>query len=114
MAQEFSLSLRYLPLRTRNLDGAREFYEKLLGLPACGEQPGDFVQLSVGDAALCVDTAGGGDPPAAIFAVTGLDQLCEHLADAGVTVDGPRHGHGGRYAVVHDPDGHELVFEETG
>ena len=44
MTQVFSLSLRYRPLRTGNLDRAREFYEKLLGLPACGEQPGDFVQ----------------------------------------------------------------------
>lgn len=114
MAQPFSLSLKYLPLRTGNLDRAREFYEKLLGLPVCGEQPGDFVQLSVGDAALCVDTAAGGDPPAAIFAVTRLDLLCEYLVGAGVTVDGPRRGHGGRYAVVHDPDGHELVFEEAG
>jgi hypothetical protein len=71
MVQAFSLSLKYLPLRTGSLDGAREFYEKLLGLSVCGEHPGDFVQLSVGDAALCVDRAGAGDPPAAIFAVTG-------------------------------------------
>jgi catechol-2,3-dioxygenase len=36
MAQAFSLSLKYLPLRTGSLDHAREFYEKLLGLPVSG------------------------------------------------------------------------------
>jgi catechol 2,3-dioxygenase-like lactoylglutathione lyase family enzyme len=111
MADEFSISLRYVALRTADLDRSRDFDEGLLGLNVCGEKPGEFLQFSVGDAAVCVDRAGGEEAPAAIFAVRGLDPLCRHLADAGVSVERSSEEGVGEYVVVHDPDGHELIFE---
>jgi catechol 2,3-dioxygenase-like lactoylglutathione lyase family enzyme len=111
MTDEFSISLRFLALRTADLDRARDFYNGLLGLNVCGEKPGEFLQFAVGDAAVCVDVFDGEEPPAAIFAVRGLEQLCQRLADAGVSVVRSQEEGVGDYVVVHDPDGHELIFE---
>lgn len=111
MTDDFSISLRFLALRTADLDRSREFYETLLGLKVCGERPGEFLQFAVGDAALCLDVIDGEEPPAAIFAVRGLGPLCQRLDDAGVTVLRSSEEAVGNYVVVHDPDGHELVFE---
>ncbi len=99
-------------LRSADLGRSREFYESVLGLPVSGEEPGEFVQLSVGDSALCVDADDGEQPPAVVFAVSGVDGLCARLGSAGHAVDGPYAAPGGRYALVRDPDGHNLVFEE--
>jgi catechol 2,3-dioxygenase-like lactoylglutathione lyase family enzyme len=111
MTDEFSISLRFVALRTADLDRSREFYANLLGLDVCGSKPGQFVQFAVGDAAVCMDLADGEEPPAAIFAVRGLEQLCQRLEDAGVAVARSSEEGVGDYVVVHDPDGHELVFE---
>jgi catechol 2,3-dioxygenase-like lactoylglutathione lyase family enzyme len=111
MTDEFSISLRFLALRTADLDRSREFYENLLGLNVCREKPGEFLQFAVGDAALCFDLFDGEEPPAAIFAVRGLEPLCQRLEDAGVPVVRSSEEGVGNYVVVHDPDGHELVFE---
>jgi len=40
MTDEFSISLRFVALRTADLDRSREFYANLLGLNVCGEKPG--------------------------------------------------------------------------
>jgi catechol 2,3-dioxygenase-like lactoylglutathione lyase family enzyme len=111
MTDGFSISLRFLALRTADLDRSREFYQNLLGLNVCGEEPGEFLQFAVGDAALCFDLFDDEEPPAAIFAVRGLEQLCQRLEDAGVQVVRSSEAGVGNYVVVRDPDGHELVFE---
>jgi catechol 2,3-dioxygenase-like lactoylglutathione lyase family enzyme len=111
MTDEFSISLRFVALRTGDLDRSREFYENLLGLKVCGEKHDEFLQFAVGDAALCFDLLDGEEPPAAIFAVRGLEALCQRLHDAGVPVLRSSEERVGNYVVVHDPDGHELVFE---
>jgi catechol 2,3-dioxygenase-like lactoylglutathione lyase family enzyme len=111
VTDEFSISLRFVALRTADLARSREFYESLLGLNVCGEKPGEFLQFAVGDAALCFDLFDGEEPPAAIFAVRGLEPLCRCLEDAGVPVVRSSEEGVGSYVVVHDPDGHELVFE---
>jgi catechol 2,3-dioxygenase-like lactoylglutathione lyase family enzyme len=111
MTDEFSISLRFVALRTADLDRSRKFYANLLGLNVCGEKPGQFVQFAVGDAAVCMDLADGEEPPAAIFAVRGLERLCQRLEDAGVSVARSSEEGIVDYVVVHDPDGHELVFE---
>jgi catechol 2,3-dioxygenase-like lactoylglutathione lyase family enzyme len=111
MTDGFSISLRFLALRTADLDRSREFYEGVLGLNVCGEKPGEFVQFAVGDAALCMDRSDGEEPPAGIFAVRGLEQLCQRLADAGISVVRSSEDGVGDYVVVRDPDGHELIFE---
>jgi catechol 2,3-dioxygenase-like lactoylglutathione lyase family enzyme len=114
MTDEYAVSLRYVALRTGDLGRSRAFYEGLLGLNVCGEKPGEFLQFAVGDAAVCVDVADGEEPPAAIFAVRGLDQLCRRLEAAGVSVERSSEEGVGDYVVAHDPDGHELVFEPAG
>jgi catechol 2,3-dioxygenase-like lactoylglutathione lyase family enzyme len=111
MTDQLSISLRFLALRTADLDRSREFYENVLGLNVCREKPGEFLQFAVGDAALCFDLFDGEEPPAAIFAVRGLEPLCRRLEDAGVPVVRSSEEGVGNYVVVHDPDGHELVFE---
>ena len=113
MPDEFSISLRFVALRTADLGRSREFYGNLLGLDVCGEKARGFVQFGVGDAAVCVDLADGEEPPAAIFAVRGLEQLCQRLVDAGVSVTRSSEEGVGDYVIVHDPDGHELVLEPT-
>jgi hypothetical protein len=62
---------------------------------------------------LCVDLADGEEPPAAIFAVRGFEQLCKRLVDAGVSVTRSSEEGVGDYVIVHDPDGHELLLEPT-
>jgi catechol 2,3-dioxygenase-like lactoylglutathione lyase family enzyme len=42
MTDGFSISLRFLALRTADLDRSREFYQNLLGLNVCGESPASF------------------------------------------------------------------------
>jgi catechol 2,3-dioxygenase-like lactoylglutathione lyase family enzyme len=111
MTDEFSISLRFLALRTADLDRSRQFYGNLLGLNVRREKPGEFLQFAVGDAALCFDLFDGEEPPAAIFAVRGLEPLCRRLEDAGVQVVRSSEEGVGNYVVVDDPDGHQLVFE---
>jgi catechol-2,3-dioxygenase len=57
MSDEFSISLRFVALRTADLGRSREFYGNLLGLDVCGEKAGEFVQFGAGDAAVCLDLA---------------------------------------------------------
>jgi len=85
MPDEFSISLRFVALRTADLGRSRECYGNLLGLDVCGEKAREFVQFGVGDAAVCLDLADGEEPPAAIFAVRGLEQLCQRLVCEGVS-----------------------------
>lgn len=110
---ERTISLARHAVRTSphaDLDSSREFYANLLGLNVCGEKPGQFVQFAVGNAAACLDLADGEEPPAAIFAVQGLEQLCQRLEDAGASLARSSEEGVGDYVVVHDPDGHELVL----
>ncbi len=106
------IRLSFVTFGTRDLGTARAFYEGVLGLRVTDEEPGDFVQLQVGQAGICIDKAATEEEPVAIFSVSDLDELCARLSAAAVPFQAPKASRRGRYVMVSDPDGRRLVFEE--
>lgn len=105
----FSVRLRYATVKTGRLEESIRFYEEVLGLPRT-KTTDDFVQLDAGGAELCLDVDGGGEhQPRLISAVDDVDALAGALVDHGVDlVDRDEEG---RWLMVRDPDGNEIVFE---
>jgi catechol 2,3-dioxygenase-like lactoylglutathione lyase family enzyme len=107
-----SIRLRYATVRTTDLARSLRFYEDVLGLERTKTRAGEYVELDVGGAELCVDVdTSGGSQPSLIFAVDDVAALSRRLAEAGIAIaaGGPDAG----YVVVEDPDGHQLAFEAT-
>jgi lactoylglutathione lyase len=110
----FQVHLRYATMRTRDLDRSVRFYEDVLGLQRTKTRKGEFVQLNVGGAELCVDLFQGEradaevEPPL-IFAVDDLAALCRRLQERGIAI--VDRDPDDRYVIARDPDGNALCFE---
>jgi catechol 2,3-dioxygenase-like lactoylglutathione lyase family enzyme len=113
-AVDFKVRLRYATVRTRDLDRSMRFYEDVLGLRRTKTKTGEFVQLNVGGAELCVDLAEGEradatvEPPL-IFAVDDLEALCRRFQERGIAI--VDRDPDNRYVIVRDPDGCAICFE---
>jgi catechol 2,3-dioxygenase-like lactoylglutathione lyase family enzyme len=122
----FKESAATLPVS--DIDRAREFYEKTLGLNAQEESPGGIF-YEVGDSLLFVypsQFAGTNQATAASFLVDDLESTVKELRDLGVTfeeydmpglktVDGIADIEGERGAWFKDPDGNIIaVAQRTG
>jgi len=113
-ATSFKVRLRYATLRTRDLDRSVGFYEDILGLQRTKTKEGEFVQLNVGGAELCVDLSRGESAdeemePSLIFAVDDLEALCQRLQKRGIAII--ERDPDNRYVIVRDPDGNAICFE---
>lgn len=105
----FGVRLRYATVKTTRLAESAGFYESLLGLDRTRAE-NDFIQLDAGGAELCLDVADDGEfEPQLIFAVDDMTGLESALAGQNVQIVG--RDDEGRWLMVKDPDGNDVVFE---
>lgn len=110
----------FVAVTTKDLERARGFWVGALGFRVTEEQKGHHFMLDAKGLRLCIDledgathVAGGGDPVLG-FHVRSLASALEGLARRGVkpeqrTTQGER----GVYALLRDPDGHQVVLTEA-
>jgi catechol-2,3-dioxygenase len=102
-----------------DLSAARFFYEETLGLNIFGEQPGHHAQFNIGQAFLCLEKKGVENYPsydkAVIFLeVPSVQDAVDEIGRAWfVQVDSGAGGNGPAWAVMHDPEGHNVLLIEA-
>ena len=103
-----------------DLSAAKRFYGNVLGLSVSDEQADHHVQFDVGSAFLCLEKKGVEDYPSCDKAVIflevqnieaaiesiGLDRIVRHESVVRHTSQRP-------WAVVHDPEGHNVLLMEA-
>jgi catechol 2,3-dioxygenase-like lactoylglutathione lyase family enzyme len=110
--------ITFVTLRTADLNTARAFYLDKLGFPLLEEKAGDFFQVSIGGVPFCIDLSKEREPfqPSQIgITVADLRLLTEALTERGFSPalgEGPDGGE--KWAIIKDPDGHELIFLQRG
>lgn len=101
-----------------DLASARDFYRDVLGLKIADEHPGHHAQFNTGAAFLCLEAKGAESYPSCDKAVVFFE-----VADLASTITGigrdrfchielVRRGLRPLWAVLHDPEGHNLLFLE--
>jgi catechol 2,3-dioxygenase-like lactoylglutathione lyase family enzyme len=108
-----------LELYFDDLDHARKFYREVLGLKVHDEQPGHHAQFDTGPSFLCLEAKAREPYPSRDKAVVFLevDDLAAAVKKIGrkrfVHVE-PRGERGGLpWAVLHDPEGHNVLLLES-
>ncbi len=99
-----------------DLERARRFYEGDLGLAVTDERKGRFAQFGEGAAFLCLERKGSESYPSREKAVVFFDvpDLAATIKRLGrerfveIEEKGPR-----KWAVLHDPEGHNVMLLET-
>jgi predicted enzyme related to lactoylglutathione lyase len=103
-----------------DLSAAKHFYGKVLGLPASDEEPDHHAQFDAGSAFLCLEKKGVEDYPSCDKAVIFLEVQNVEAAIESIGRDrivrhesGSRHTSQRPWAVVHDPEGHNVLLMEA-
>jgi predicted enzyme related to lactoylglutathione lyase len=92
-----------------NLEAAKEFYSRVLGLEVCEEQSGHFVKYESGAGFVCLEAKGSESYPSPDKAVLFFEvsDLAGSIASIGrehfVQVEPA-------WAVLHDPEGHNVLL----
>ncbi|HZQ51920.1 MAG TPA: hypothetical protein VFB14_06970 [Bryobacteraceae bacterium] len=106
------LSFAGVELYFEELDRAREFHQKILGLEVTGEEQGHYAKFDTGTGFICLERKGSESYPSSDKAV-----LFFEVADLKASVDAI-----GRerfvyattsWAVLHDPEGHNLLLIQS-
>jgi predicted enzyme related to lactoylglutathione lyase len=98
-----------------DLDRARGFYRDVLGLEVTDETPEHYVRFLQSNGFICLERKGSEsyssrDKAVLFFEVDNLDQALFKMADRVVGQSKP--GDPTVWAVVHDPEGHNVLFME--
>jgi predicted enzyme related to lactoylglutathione lyase len=102
-----------------DLPAAKRFYQKTLGLTISGEQPGHHAQFDAGAAFLCLEKKGAEDYPSRDKAVVFLEVPSVETAvavlgqDRIVKYESGSRGTRSSWAVLHDPEGHNVLLLEA-
>jgi len=121
MAKTSKAKLRMVgvELYTDDLETAKKFYRETLGLKLTDEAPGRFAQFDAGSGFLCVERKGFENYPSRDKAVVFFEvpDLARAIATLGreQIVGSDLKGAGGRppWAVLHDPEGHNILLLEA-
>lgn len=110
----------FITLPVTDQDRALRFYRDVLGFEVTADlqmPPGRWVQVAPRGAQTVFTLSGpgmGGFEPGStrgiMLVTTDVDADCARLAEAGVTVQGPKEQPWGRMAAFHDPDGNALML----
>lgn len=96
-----------------DLPRARKFYLETLGLPVADEQPGHHAKFDCGAAFVCLETKGSESYPSRdkavlFFEVPDLQAAVTAIGrDRFVKLES-------RWAVLHDPEGHNILLLQAG
>jgi predicted enzyme related to lactoylglutathione lyase len=101
------------------LHAAKEFYRDILGLPLTEDVPGHHAKFDSLHAFLCLERKASESYPSAdkavVFIEVGdLDAIVEKLTDRIVQSSARAHGEALTWAVLHDPEGHNVVLVQAG
>jgi catechol 2,3-dioxygenase-like lactoylglutathione lyase family enzyme len=107
------MRLAGVELYSEDLERARDFYQHVLGLEMTDERFGHHVRFTAADAFLCIEAPGAEEYPSRdkavlFFEVENLAGVVERLGrDRFVKVEPG-------WAVLHDPDGHNVLLLQKG
>jgi predicted enzyme related to lactoylglutathione lyase len=111
-------SVAFVVYAVTDPEQSRAFYEGALGLTLSRRWENEWIEYDIGDTSLAIaradkDNPAGGKRPALAFEVSDLDVFVAGLKTKGVTLaqdifDTPVC----RMAVVHDPDGNEIILHK--
>ncbi len=102
-----------------DLEGASTYYSRL-GLALSEEEKGHYAKFAAGDTFICLERKGSKSYPskdkAVVFLeVKGLGATIERLGPEQVVQLGPETTNGGpSWAVLQDPEGHNVLLLEVG
>jgi len=109
-----ALAFAGVELYFENLKRAKEFYSDFLGLKIEEDDPTHHAKFRLGERFLCLEKKGVEDYPSLDKAVLffEVDDLAAFIAKAGperIVQKGPSSG-APRWAVLHDPEGHNILI----
>jgi predicted enzyme related to lactoylglutathione lyase len=101
-----------------DLDRARKFYCETLGLRVTDEAAGNFVQFDAGSGFLCLERKGSENYPSQdkavlFFKVANLARAIDALGRDRIVGSDLTGKTRPRWAVVHDPEGHNILLLES-
>ena len=115
---ELLKGIRFITLRTHDLKAARKFYVEDLGFQVIEEKAGEFFQVSIAGTPFCVDLTNEIEkwqPNQIGIDVDDLDSVTVSLIEKGFSpATGENLSNGEVWALIKDPDGHELIFLKAG
>jgi catechol 2,3-dioxygenase-like lactoylglutathione lyase family enzyme len=100
-----------------NLPAARKFYTDILSLRITSEEEGHHAQFDTGSAFLCLEAKGVEDYPSRdkavlFFEVPDLPTAIATVGERRVLRQRPREAGRAAWAVLHDPEGHNIILLE--
>ena len=106
-----------MELYFEDLSRAREFYLRVLGLDLKEEAAGHFARFDGGGAFLCLEKKGtenyaSSDKAVIFLEVTHLAATLERIGRKHVVHEEPARGLRAAWAVLHDPEGHNVLLLE--
>ncbi len=112
-----NLRLSGVELYFDDLQGAKQFYSAVLGLELCDEQAGHFAEFDGGNGFVCLERKGSENYPSRdkavlFFEVPDLEAAIAGIGPERVVGSELRSGQRGRWAVLHDPEGHNIMLLE--
>jgi predicted enzyme related to lactoylglutathione lyase len=102
----------------KHLARAKEFYRSTLGLTLADESPGHHAQFAAGNAFICLERKGSENYPSAdkavlFFEVRNLAATIKSLGRKRILHHEPKAGQRPAWAVLHDPEGHNILLLES-
>jgi catechol 2,3-dioxygenase-like lactoylglutathione lyase family enzyme len=99
-----------------DLEAARRFYRDTLGIELTDEEPGHHARFAAGGVFLCLERKGAESYPscdkAVVFVETpDLKGMADRLGDRFLQFESG--GPGPAWAVLHDPEGHNIVLIQS-
>ncbi len=112
-----NLRLSGVELYFDDVEGAKRFYSAVLGLEHSEQQAGHFAQFDGGSGFICLERKGSENYPSRdkavlFFEVPDLDAAIARIGPERVVGSELQAGRRGRWAVLHDPEGHNIVLLE--
>jgi predicted enzyme related to lactoylglutathione lyase len=117
--QKDKLRLAGVELYFDDLDAAKCFYQKTLGLELCQDEAGHHAQFDAGEAFLCLERKGvesypSHDKAVVFFEVADLQAAVKKIGRHCFAALGPEDESGQiSWAVLHDPEGHNVLLIQT-
>jgi predicted enzyme related to lactoylglutathione lyase len=100
-----------------DVEDAKRFYSTVLGLDLSDEQPGHFAQFDGGNGFICLERKGSENYPSRdkvvlFFEVPDLDAAIARIGAKRIVGSDLGAGPRGRWAVLHDSEGHNILLLE--
>jgi predicted enzyme related to lactoylglutathione lyase len=101
-----------------DLQTAKQFYGGTLGLDLLDEAAGHHARFEAGQIYLCLERKGSESYPsrdkAVVFLrIPNLSDAVRRIGQERIIAMGPSEGQRGPWAVLHDPEGHNIVLLEA-